>query len=91
MFTVIGVLVATAFVVILRGWVLTQLWAWFVTPTLGLPALGVAAAIGLSLIVGHFSGSGSSESDPDFGKILLKGIFQAVFFLFFGWIWSGVM
>ena len=30
MFTAIGVLAVTAFVVILRGWVLTQLWAWFV-------------------------------------------------------------
>ena len=89
MFTAIGVLAVTAFIVILRGWVLTQLWAWFVTPTFGLPALGIVAAVGLSMIVRYFSGTGSADgSDSDIGKLFGKSILNSVFFLVFGWIIS---
>lgn len=37
---------------ILRGWVLSIMWNWFVVSTFGLPALSIAAAIGVSLVVG---------------------------------------
>lgn len=36
---------------ILRGWVLSVIWGWFMVP-LGAPAIGIAAAIGVALI-GH--------------------------------------
>jgi len=41
--------------IVWRGWVMTKLWAWFVVPVFGLPALGLAAAIGLSLTIGFFT------------------------------------
>jgi len=37
---------------LLRGWVLSILWRWFMVPTLGLPALSVPQAIGIALVVG---------------------------------------
>lgn len=37
---------------LLRGWVLSILWRWFMVPTLGLPALSVLQAIGIALVVG---------------------------------------
>ena len=37
--------------VVARGLVLTVLWGWFAVPVFGLPALGVASAIGLSVLL----------------------------------------
>ena len=34
--------------IIVRGWCMTKLWLWFVVP-LGVPALGILAAIGLTI------------------------------------------
>ena len=53
--TVIGLLgVAVGWMVagtILRGWVLSILWKWFMVSAFGLPVLSVAAAIGVSIVV----------------------------------------
>ena len=46
-------IILTPLALIWRGWVLTKLWAWFVVPVFGLPALGIATAIGLSVVVGY--------------------------------------
>lgn len=52
--TVIGLLgVAVGWVVIgtiLRGWVLSILWKWFIVSAFGLPALSISAAIGVSIV-----------------------------------------
>ena len=37
---------------LLRGYVLSILWRWFMVPTLGLPALSIPQAIGIALVVG---------------------------------------
>lgn len=37
---------------LLRGYVLSVLWRWFMVPILGLPALSVPQAIGIALVVG---------------------------------------
>lgn len=37
---------------VLRGYVLKSLWAWFIVPTFGGPAISVSVAIGISYIVG---------------------------------------
>lgn len=39
---------------VIRGFLLTTLWAWFIVP-LGQPALTIPLAIGISLIVGFFN------------------------------------
>jgi hypothetical protein len=49
---ILGFPVLVAASSIWRGYVLSVLWAWFMVPAFGLPALSVALAIGLSLIVG---------------------------------------
>jgi hypothetical protein len=45
---VLVVLGISGAVAVLDGWVLTYLWAWFMVP-LGLPPIGIAWAIGISL------------------------------------------
>ncbi|TSC81867.1 MAG: hypothetical protein G01um101420_780 [Parcubacteria group bacterium Gr01-1014_20] len=36
---------------LLRGWVLSILWGWFMVPTFGLPELGVVPAIGMMFTI----------------------------------------
>lgn len=50
---VVGALLALLVVlaVIVRGFVLSTLWAWFVVPIFGLPVLTVPWAIGLAMVV----------------------------------------
>ena len=43
-------LVALVPLILLRAFVFLKLWAWFIVPVFGLPALGYASAIGLSLV-----------------------------------------
>jgi hypothetical protein len=44
-------------IVLLRGWGLSLLWAWFVVPTFsGLPSLNILQALGLALVVSLFNG-----------------------------------
>jgi len=51
-------------VAIARGFVLTYLWAWFVVP-FGAPAIGVAWAIGISLIVGYLTRDTDTSGDEE--------------------------
>ena len=54
LFTVLGVL--------WRGYVLSFLWGWFMVP-LGVRPIGVAASIGLSVLVGMLAKEGLKGSD----------------------------
>jgi hypothetical protein len=42
--------------IVLRGWVLTYLWLWFIVP-FGAPVLTIPMAIGLTLLVNYLSGA----------------------------------
>ncbi len=46
----VGAIALIPLLTILRGLVLSTLWRWFLVP-LGAPAIGIAAAIGISVIV----------------------------------------
>lgn len=40
------------FQTIMRGFVLSVLWGWFIVPVFGLPSLHISPAIGISLVAG---------------------------------------
>ncbi len=40
---------------LLRGYVVFKLWGWFCVPALGLPPIGIAAAIGITLLVSYLT------------------------------------
>lgn len=44
----IGIIAAAS---ILRGWVLSVMWMWFIVPTFGLAPLSIPIAIGIGLIL----------------------------------------
>ena len=51
---IIGVVVVLILNSILSGFVLATLWGWFAVPTLHMPPLNIASAIGISMLVGWF-------------------------------------
>lgn len=92
----LGLAIALA---VLRGWVLSYLWFWFLVP-LGVPSIGVAHAMGLSLLVSLFTaGASSKDADKKEGWDALRYVFTKLFgfgvtalmFLGFGYILSGIM
>ena len=53
---------------IVKGYVLSLLWAWFVVP-LGVPTLTVVQAIGVSLTVGFLTKEWDTSGDDDIGEV----------------------
>lgn len=50
-FATVGVLLLCVSAFLVRGLCLSILWGWLIAPVFGLPALGVAPAIGLTLFL----------------------------------------
>lgn len=73
---------------ILRGYVLSVLWGWFVVPTFGLPALSIPIAIGISLILAFTTHqiSVKKEEDKSFGTQFSNIILHPLLVLAIGWI-----
>jgi hypothetical protein len=74
-----------------RGFVLSKLWLWFVVSTFGLPVLGLAQAIGISLIVSYLTLATPSKKPDDAPKYSLVecvaiSIVIPAFALLMGWI-----
>lgn len=74
------------------GYTLSVLWGWFMAPTFGLPALSVAQAYGVALVVRVAKGFDMrSDKNPDsFGVAVAKSFvivpFACGLFLLFGWV-----
>jgi hypothetical protein len=76
-------------VAIWRGYVLTILWGWFIVPTFNAPALSVATAIGIALVVGMFSTtkeSNKEEKDNALVNYLLNGFVAPALALGIGYL-----
>lgn len=72
------ILVLLPFTMLLRAFVMTQLWSWFVVP-LGVMTIGLAHAYGLTIIIALFTMALKSSLDDE------KGMAYKVFkFMFEG-------
>ena len=72
---------------ILRGFVLSKLWGWFIVPLFGLPSLSISFAIGLCLVVGMFQSHPSyKDHEIETSTALLQGFVSPFIVLFIGWI-----
>lgn len=79
---------------ILNGWVLSHLWRWFFVPVLDLPAIGIAQAIGISLVVGYLTHQIPKETTYEANKsktekfleAVLMGVIRPLFALLIGFI-----
>lgn len=86
-------LVITAIGSIVGGWVLSVLWAWFIAPFFGLPAISIAQACGVSLVIGLMTKEGySKNNDQGVSEMIAAGISNAVFVPLFslgiGWVFK---
>jgi hypothetical protein len=75
---------------VVRGFVLSYLWQWFVVP-FGLPSITVAHAIGISLIVSFLTYEGAKTESNDIGEAIGNGVGQTLLVFFIGWIVHVVM
>ena len=77
-----------------NSWILSVLWGWFVVP-LGIPAIGVAHAFGLFILVKLFHNrrlTRDEEVNEDFiVKQVLFNLFGGAVTLLMGWIAQGFM
>ena len=63
-------IVAIAVSCVMKAFVITKLWAWFVLPFSSIPVPSMAMALGLSLFANYMTGISSTPSDKD--KTLLE-------------------
>ncbi len=77
---------------LLRGWVLSVLWRWFLVP-LGLPGLGVAQAWGIATIIAMlvFQGGRSDEDTEEspflrIVNVVIKSVLLSFLSLLIGYI-----
>jgi hypothetical protein len=70
--------------IIQQAWAVSVLWGWFIVP-LGLPAIGIAAAIGLSVTMSALRGRRNGPGEKGWGS-LAKTVVQPWFCLGVGWI-----
>lgn len=82
----IGVMIGLTSV--LRGLVLTKLWAWYMVPYFGLPAIHISLAIGMYLIFQLLRGTDLIYQDhkQDTWNTLFLVIMHPLFALLIGWV-----
>lgn len=83
---VVAIAVATITLAsILEGLVLSVMWGWFLVP-LGAPKIGVALAIGVSLIVGMLTHQHSKSEDGEWVEKIVGAFLGPLLILCIGWI-----
>lgn len=75
-------------VILLRAWVLTVLWGWFVVPVFGVDTLRYAHAMGVLCIVSTFGPHSriKSEYQDSLGIQIAQSIVQPLYGLLIGWL-----
>lgn len=72
--------------VILRGWILSILWSWFIVSQFKVPEIEIVPAIGLSLVSSYLIGSSSTSTDFKDIKVYIKIIALPFTVLGMGWV-----
>jgi hypothetical protein len=78
---------------LLRAFVLTKLWLWYLVPGFGLAPLTLGYAYGLSLIAGYLTFQFHKSTDKDDGdrvdsavQTIFFGLIYPLLILFAGWV-----
>lgn len=70
-----------------RGLMLSTFWSWFIMPVFkDVPAIGIATACGISLLVACLTHQTSSSKPLSFGQALGYGFIYNTIVFFIGWI-----
>jgi len=72
---------------ILNGWALSLLWSWFMVP-LGLPPIGIAWAIGISIVIGYLTNHNEKKKgeEVDSTHVVIVAFMRPVFAVGIGYI-----
>ena len=81
----LGVVLLVAASAVLRGFVLSVLWGWFVVP-LGVPDIGIAWSIGLAALISMITHQDVKTEDRELGVAIGIAIATPLMCLLFGWI-----
>lgn len=76
-------------VVLLRSWVITMLWGWYIVPGFNVAPLRMSVAFGLSTIVVMLSPKRNSKKENEtFGMLATDALLNQLFPLLVGWMGS---
>lgn len=71
----------------LRGYVLSVLWGWFIVPTFGLPGISIPIAIGIAVILSFTTHQlNVARETQTTGDRVFNAVVHPLFVLFIGWI-----
>lgn len=87
LFSVIGGIAILVLNTVLRGFVLSVLWKWFMETTFRLPGITIPQALGISLIASFLTYQ-YVEDKRAFSTQIVVGLLTPLFFLLAGWIYS---
>ncbi len=89
----VGIVALLVLSSLLRGYAFSVLWGWFMVPTLGLPHLSVAQAIGIAMVVSFLTYHDTSnipKKEESAGATIARGVSFAVAYpllaLLIGWV-----
>jgi len=90
----LGIVAMVIGAVLVRAWVLTELWAWFLVPTFSIVQISMPVAMGISLIVAMFTQHlqhERAETSPNsvsevFGRVFGTAILSPLVVWALGWI-----
>lgn len=74
--------------VLLRAWVLTALWAWYVMPGFGVSPLHMSIAFGLSVLIALAIPRSTGKDDKGAWQIITASFVNPLMSLLMGWIGS---
>jgi len=88
-FMFLGVVAAIIALSILRGWVLSILWGWFIVPIFKAPPIGVAQAIAIAITVSLLAHQYVPSKEKNTWGPLIFGCLLPLMALLIGWILKG--
>ena len=87
---ILGALALAVVLNMWKGFVITLLWAWFIVTTFHLPALGLAAAIGLScvsaILTWQYGPKDIKDIEENNHQAIILSFFYPALTLLIGWI-----
>lgn len=86
---VIGVIVGMVLIIILRGFLISKFWMWFIIPVLNVTQISVAQGIGFSMMISLITtglATDKDKKDLTVGEAIFLGAVSQGFLLFIGWV-----
>ena len=85
--TIVSAACIIPLLLILRGFVLSKLWVWFITPIFSFRPLTIPEAIGIAVIVSFLIASNSHKDEKQTNAtVIISGVFYQLFGLLLGFI-----